>query len=420
MHPYMNDFLSNSKCFLFLLVYFCLLAQLEGKVLVGIDQLLSQEFRKLNEKKIGLITNQTAINQSMQTTAELLKKNEGHYKIVAFFAPEHGLSGQCYASESVNDEKDSDGIPIYSLHGKTKRLTEQMLQGIDLLIYDIQDLGSRSYTFLTTLLYVLEEAAKHKIKVMVLDRPNPINGLMCDGPMLEEKWRSFLGYINVPYCHGMTIGELALYFNQENQIGCDLEVIPMSGWKRTMSFKDTNLPWVPTSPHIPEAETALLYPTTGIIGELGIVNIGIGYTLPFKLIGAPWIQAETFTEQLNKQKFPGVHFKPFYYKPFYGKFEKENCQGALIIITDPLKYKPVATQYLILGTLKRLYPQEFQTALLKALPRKETFCKVCGTDKVYQAISEKKLFIWELRALHEAERQTFMEKRRRYLIPNYN
>ena len=199
-----------------------------------------------------------------------------------------------------------------------------MLKGIDLLIYDIQDIGSRSYTFLSTLLYVMEEAAKQQIKVMVLDRPNPINGIVMDGPMLEEKWRSFLGYINVPYCHGMTIGELAQYFNGEYKIGCDLEVIPMKGWKRTMSFKDTHLPWVPTSPHVPEAETALVYPVTGILGELGIVNIGIGYTLPFKLIGAPWIQAEAFAEQLNQQQFPGVRFLPFYYRPFYGKFEGEN------------------------------------------------------------------------------------------------
>lgn len=426
----MNDFIPKSKLFgsvsfIFFqfLLFICTFAPLSGspKVVLGIDNLLSrEEFGKLKGKHIGIITNHTAINGEMQTTADLLKQHApGQYKIVAFFAPEHGLRGQYYASEAVVDEKDSDGIPIYSLHGDTRRPTQKMLRGIDFLIYDIQDLGTRSYTYLSTLLYVMEEAARRGIKLMVLDRPNPINGVVCDGPMLEEEWRSFLGYINVPYCHGMTIGELAQYFNGEYKIGCNLEVIPMKGWKRTMTFKDTKLPWVPTSPHIPEAETALLYPVTGILGELGIVNIGVGYTLPFKLIGAPWIDAEQFTEQLNEQKFPGVHFTPFYYRPFYGKFEGENCAGSMIIVTDPLKYKPVAIQYLILGILKRLYPEEFKKGMADSISRKNTFCKVCGTEQIYRIINDKKQFIWDLRSFHEKERKAFLEKRKAYLFPDY-
>ena len=214
-----------------------------------------------------------------------------------------------------------------------------MLKDVDILIYDIQDIGSRSYTYITTLFYVMEEAAKAQIPLIVLDRPNPINGLLVEGPMLNERWRSFIGYVNVPYCHGMTVGELALFFNAEYQIGCKLEVIQMQGWKRWMHFEDTGLAWVPTSPHIPEADTPLFYASTGIIGELGIVSIGIGYSLPFKVVGAPWIRAQEFATAMNAQRLPGVHFMPYHFKPFYGLYKEKQCQGVLIRITDPHVFK---------------------------------------------------------------------------------
>ena len=198
----------------------------------------------------------------------------------ALFSPEHGLTGLAYSWEKVKDHKE-DGIPVYSLHGETRRPTAAMLKDLDVLIYDIQDIGVRPYTYISTLFYSMEEAAKRHMQFVVLDRPNPINGHMIDGPMLEEQWRSYIGYINIPYCHGMTIGELAEYFNAEYKIGCNLKVVAMEGWSRDMTFKDTGLHWVPTSPHIPEAETPLFFATTGLIGELNIVNIGIGYTLPF-------------------------------------------------------------------------------------------------------------------------------------------
>ena len=271
-----------------------------------------------------MITNHTAMTRELQPSREylreVLKKMGGHTQLVALFAPEHGLWGVAHAGEAVAHAKDKEGIPVYSLHGSTRRPTAEMLAGIDLLIYDVQDIGTRSYTYISTLFYVMEEAAKAKIPVLILDRPNPINGLTIDGPMLEEKWRSFVGYLNVPYVHGMTVGELARYFNAVYKIGCEVHVIPMKGWKRAMSFSETGLAWIPTSPHIPEADTPLYYPVTGILGELELVNIGIGYTQPFKLIGAPWIRAEEFSQKLNQAKLPGVTFLPAYYKPFYGTF----------------------------------------------------------------------------------------------------
>lgn len=393
------------------------------KVKVGIDLLLNEEYAELLKgKKIGLVTNHTAVNSKLETTVDILKRHAKAkgFTLAALFAPEHGINGAAYACEFIEEDQDPDGIPIYSLHGKTQRPTEQMLKSLDLLIYDIQDIGSRTYTYITTLFYVMEEATKHDLPVIVLDRPNPITGLLIDGPLMEDKWRSSIGYINVPYCHGMTTGELARFFNGEYRIGCKLTVIPMKGWQRRMTFQDTGLPWIPTSPYIPESSTAFFYPTTGILGELQLVNIGIGYTLPFKIVGAPWIDARHFADRLNRQKFPGVHFEPFHYRPFYGRFAQEACQGVLILVTDPAIYKPVSTQYLIIGMLKSLYPENFQDAIVTAKSRKETICKVNGCEEVYRLIVEEKNIVWKLRAVHHKEREDFLKVRKKYLITAYS
>lgn len=383
---------------------------------------MQEEYSKLLKgKKIGLITNHTAVGAGFKSTADILKSNAGPkgYTLVALFAPEHGIDGSAYADHPVEQTKDADSLPIYSLHGTTKRPTEAMLKNINVLIYDIQDIGSRSYTYIATLFYAMEEAAKKGITFIVLDRPNPINGLTVDGPLLEEKWRSPLGYINIPYCHGMTVGELARYFNYEYQVGCKLEVVPMKGWNREMSFEDTGLSWIPTSPYIPDASTPLFYPTTGILGELKLVNIGIGYTLPFKVVGAPWIDARSFAKHLNSQKFPGVHFEPFHYRPFYGRYAKEDCKGVLIVVTDPLRYKPVSTQYLLLGMLKSLYPEKFQEAAETMKKRKETLCKLNGSEGIYKIITEEKNIVWKLCGYQSKDREAFLKKRQKYLIADY-
>lgn len=404
------------------LFYNSLQAGKPPKVKVGAELLLTEDYIHLIKgKKVGLITNHTAVNSKMVSTIDLLKKNapKQGFTLAVLFAPEHGITGSAHAYDTIKDEKDADGIPIYSLHGKTRRPTEKMLSQIDVLLFDIQDIGSRSYTYSTTLFYAMEEASKYHIPVVVLDRPNPMNGHVIDGPLLEEKWRSMVGYVNVPYCHGLTIGELAKYFNGEYKIGCKLEVVPMKGWQRSMTFQDTGLPWIPTSPYIPEASTVFYYPTTGILGELQMVNTGIGYTLPFKVVGAPWIDAKLFSQHLNQQKFPGVYFEPFYYRPFYGRFAHEDCEGVLIVITNPLIYKPVSTQYLLIGILKSLYPKKFQEALTLSLDRKAMFCKVNGTEKIYQMISEEKNIVWKLRSFQEKEREEFAQRRKKYLISAY-
>lgn len=396
--------------------FFALLSSsiLSASVNLGVDVFFQEKrYEAWKGKKVGLITNHTGVDSSMTSTLNLFLHAKG-IELTAIFSPEHGLFGQYYAADSVDHHK-LKHLPVYSLHGETRRPKPDMLKGLDIVIYDIQDTGVRAYTYPTTLFYMMEAAAKAGIEVVVLDRPNPINGVIVDGLMLEEKWRSFIGYINVPYCHGMTIGELATFFNTEYKVGCKLSVVPMKGWKRTMSYKDTGLQWIPPSPNVPEPDTPMYCPATGLLGELQICNIGIGFTLPFKIVGANWIKATEFADALNAQKLPGVHFQPFYYRPFWGMSKGVDCQGVLIRITDSQHYRPVATQYLILGILKSLYPKEFMLRLGKTGP-KDLFCKANGTELVYQIISDEKYPAWKLIDLQKAERESFLELRKKYLL----
>jgi uncharacterized protein YbbC (DUF1343 family) len=398
----------------FYIFFFLACAVFGTGVSPGVDVFFQEKrYEGWKGKRVGLITNHTGVNSKMESTLNLFLKSEVIH-LTALFAPEHGLFGQYYAAESVDHQR-LKNVPVHSLHGETRRPSPEMLKDLDIVVYDIQCTGVRAYTYPTTLFYMMEAAAKADIEVVVFDRPNPINGLVVDGLMMEDKWRSFIGYINVPYCHGMTIGELANFFNTEYKVGCKLTVVPMKGWQRSMSYSDTGLQWIPTSPNVPEPDTPLYCPSTGLLGELQICNIGIGFSLPFKIVGAPWIRAIEFAEMLNAQKLPGVHFQPFYYRPFWGMNKGVDCQGVLIRVTDSKIYRPVAIQYLILGILKSLYPKEFMLRLGKTGP-KDLFCKANGTELVYQIISEEKYPAWKLIDLQKAEREAFMELRKKYLL----
>jgi len=401
-----------------LLLLTCSLSLKAAPISVGVDTFFEDgHARKLSGKRVALVINQTSINKDHISTLDLFLKENCPCTVVALFSPEHGIDGKGRAWESIASTTHLH-LPVHSLHGAVRRPTQEMLDGIDCVIYDIQCTGNRAYTYPTTLFYMMEECAKRNIQVIVLDRPNPINGLTVDGPMLEEKWRSYIGYINVPYCHGMTIGELARFFNQEYKIHCKLDVVPMKGWHRSMSFRDTGLSWIPPSPNIPEADTPMYSLMTGILGELQIVNIGIGYTLPFKIVGAPWIQASYFAEKLNSQKLPGVHFQPFHFRPFYGSYKNLNCEGVLIQITDLKTYRPVAVQYLILGMLKSLYPTEFLQKLSASAGSKDLFCKANGTEAIYEILLQEKYPAWKLIEFHKKERELFLIIRNKYLL-NY-
>ncbi|MDB6081471.1 MAG: ybbC [Chlamydiia bacterium] len=406
---------------IFLLLFLLFSSKAFSEVELGIDRVFTENPKFFKGKKVGLITNHTGVNSKLVSTIQLFTERQKKlgFTLVALFAPEHGIYGEGYAAENIVSSKTADGIPIHSLHGTTRRPTKEMLKGIDIVVFDIQDIGSRSYTYQSTLYYMMEAAAKEKITVIVLDRPNPINGEVVDGPMLDESVRSFVGYINVPYVHGMTIGELAQFFNEEYKIDCDLKVVAMKNWKRSMSFSDTGLSWIPTSPNIPDAENAALYPVTGPLGEFSLVSIGIGYTLPFRVVAAPWINSKRFAEELNKVHLPGVKFLPTQIRPFMGSFSGKSCKGVLVVITDKRQYLPVTTLYHIMATLKSLYPVECKQAAKMTSQQRDLFIKVLGTQAIYDLLLEEKPTLLQFRAIHQKERKAFLEKRKEYLFPEY-
>lgn len=350
----------------------------------GIEVLHDNGFDQLAGKRVGLITNPTGIDNNMRSTIDILA--EAHdVKLTALFAPEHGVRGNYVAGAAVaNDVDKKTGVPVYSLHGRTRKPTPEMLKDVDVLVYDIQDIGCRSYTFISTMGLAMEAAARDGKEFMVLDRPNPLGGQRVEGNLVEKGRESFVGQYAIPYIYGLTPGELAQYLNDTGLIGStkvNLTVIAMDGWRRDMTFADTGMPWVLPSPHIPTPDAALLYPATGIMGELDYVSIGVGYTLPFSLTGAPWIDAPTLADRLNALDIEGVEFRPIYFKPFYAMFKGENLDGVQIYVRDKAKAPLSILQFYIMQELAALYPthKAFATA---TTARQKMFDQVCGSAEV--------------------------------------
>lgn len=356
-----------------------------GPVLPGITVLQRDGFRQLDGMRVGLITNPTGVDNSLNSTIDILAEAP-NVRLTALFAPEHGVRGDHVAGATVTNSTDpKTGVPVYSLHGKNLKPTPEMLQNVDVLVYDIQDIGTRSYTYISTMGLAMEAAAQNNKKFMVLDRPNPLGGNKMEGNIAEQGYFSFVSRYPIPYIYGLTPGELARYLNGEGLLKSgmkvDLSVIPMTGWHRSMTFADTGMPWVLPSPHIPDPSTALLYPATGIMGELDYVSIGVGYTLPFKLAGATWIDAQKLSDRLTSLKIPGVEFRPIHYKPFYAIFKGENLHGVEVYVRDASAAPLTLIQFYIMQELAALYPS--QKAFSKATPaRLAMFDKVCGSSKV--------------------------------------
>lgn len=358
-----------------------------GQLFTGIDLLFQPQYQGiLSGKNIAMLTNCSALDVQGVPSYQRLKceKNLSElkpWKLKRFFAPEHGFWGEKRAAEEVNDEVDEDGIEILSLHGDTRRPTEKMLEGLDLIVVDLQDIGARSYTYISTLFYLMEESAKKNIEVVVLDRPNPC-GRIIDGPGLDESVRSFMGYINVPFCHGMTIGELARFFNDHYEKNCKLTVVPFRSTDIEKDI-DSDLWWAPTSPQIPSIRSARGYSITGMLSCLSWVNVGVGYTLPFELIGAPWIQGNQLCDALNQLNLPGVKFQKWAFRPYFGLFALQPCEGVRVIITSLKLIEPFTTQVHILDTLYKLYPHEYQRMLDKMTDRKwEIVAKFTGVHDI--------------------------------------
>jgi uncharacterized protein YbbC (DUF1343 family) len=355
------------------------------RVQTGLEVLAKSKFEILKGKRVGLITNPTGVNKSLDSGIDILFK-ASQVKLVALYSPEHGIRGDFSAGDLVSTTSDpSSGLPVYSLYGNTRKPTKEMLQGIDVLVYDIQDIGSRSYTFISTLGLAMEAAAENNISFVVLDRPNPLGGIRMEGPLTLPKFTSFVSQFPIPYIHGFTVGELASFLNGEgllkNGIKCNLQVVKMSGWKRKMSFEETGLPWVPSSPHIPEPQSPLYYPVTGIMGELYVASIGVGYTLPFQLFATEWFNADSLAQNLNALQLQGVIFRATHYKPYYGVSAGKMVHGVQIHITDHQKAQLSLIQFYILQEANKLWPGKNLFTLCEK-SRLDMFDKVCGTDQV--------------------------------------
>lgn len=310
----------------------------EPVVKTGIEVLRDRNFRGLLGKRVGLVTNPSGVDHQLNSTIDILY-NAPEVELVALFGPEHGVRGNIYAGDKVSDARDeATGLPVYSIYGATRKPTQEMLKGIDVMVYDIQDVGVRSYTFISSLGLVMEACAEAGIEVMVLDRPNPLGGNKIEGCYVEPGFFSFVSQYKIPYIYGLTVGELAVMINEEGmnrgQKGdqapakCELTVIPMKGWTRDMLYEDTGLPWVLPSPNIPFKDTPMYYAAAGICGELyGFMNIGIGYTLPFQLFGATWLDPDKLKARLDSYDLPGISFRTIWYTPFSGSQKGELVKG---------------------------------------------------------------------------------------------
>ena len=353
------------------------------KVKTGIEVLRESNFKILQGKRVGLITNPTGVDAQLKSTVDILNEAPG-VKLVALYGPEHGVRGDIHAGDHVETVIDAQtGLPVYSLYGKTRKATPEMLKDIDVLVYDIQDIGCRSYTYISTMGLAMEAAAENNIEFVVLDRPNPVGGQKIEGNLAEDKFISFVSQFKIPYLYGLTCGELAKMLNNEKMLGaqCKLTIVPMKGWKRSMTFDQTGLPWVLTSPHIPHATSPYFYAASGILGEFSFMSIGVGYTLPFQIFSKDSIDALELAKRLNKLQLPGVIFRPIFMKPFYAVGQGKNYSGVQFYFTDYKKVRITEIQFYVMQEMAALYPEK-KCFGPETESRYNMFDKVCGSDQI--------------------------------------
>ena len=374
-----------------------------GPSLNGIDVLARDGFAQLKGKRVGLITNHTGRDREGRSTIDLLKAAPG-VTLVALFSPEHGIRGAM--DEKVSDSVDEKtGLPIYSLYGETRKPTAEMLKGIDTLVYDIQDIGARFYTYISTLGLAMEEAAKNKIKFVVLDRVNPINGRDVEGPLADADKLSFTAFHLLPVRHGMTVGELAQLFNRERAINVDLQIVKVENWRRGDWFDETSLVWVNPSPNMRSLTEATLYPGIGLL-ETTNVSVGRGTDTPFEIVGAPWIDGRKLAEALNKGRLNGVRFVPVRFTPRSSTHKDAECGGINIIITDRTQFEPITTGLEIAAQLLKLYPKDFAA---------DRFNRLLVNQKVYDAFRQG-AEARALRQIWESDLAGFRAIRGKYLL----
>ena len=360
-------------------------------VKTGIEVLRERNFDILKNKRVGLVTNPTGVDRNLKSTVDILFEAEG-VNLTALYGPEHGVRGNYTAGEHVDFYIDeTTKLPVYSLYGKTRKPNTDMLKDVDVLVFDIQDIGSRSYTYISTMGMVMEAAAENNKEVVVLDRPNPLGGNRIEGNLVEDGYFSFVSQFAIPYVHGLTVGELAKMLNEEgmlpSKVKCKLTVIPMEGWTRDMYFEQTGLPWVLTSPHIPHRYSPFYYAASGIIGELrGVLSIGVGYTLPFQTFATEWINSEQLANKMNSYNLEGVIFRPISYKPYYGFGKDKMLNGVETYITDYSKVNLITTQFYFAQAINELYGRNIIT---ENEGRFDMFDKVLGTSRIRELFMQR-------------------------------
>jgi uncharacterized protein YbbC (DUF1343 family)/CubicO group peptidase (beta-lactamase class C family) len=358
----------------------------QNPVLPGIDVLALDGFAALHGRRVGLLTNHTGRNRAGASTIDVLRTADG-MTLVALFSPEHGIRG--IADERVGSGRDERaGLPIHSLYGESRRPDDAMLDGIDTIVIDLQDAGSRFYTYMTTMAYVLEEAAKRRIRVVVLDRPNPINGYQIEGPVQDEGARGFTGYFPMPVRHGLTMGELARLFNAEGGIGADLEVVPMRHWSRRLWYDETGLMWIDPSPNMRNLHEAILYPGLGSL-EWSNISVGRGTHSPFEQVGAPWIDGTDLAAALNARRLPGIRFYPVRFTPNSSVYAGEPCGGVFMVVTDREALRPVRVGAELAAALSRLYGPRYETRETWKLFGSREQLEALGAGADPASISEK-------------------------------
>lgn len=404
-----------------LLLFLCLSLGAQAQkihIKTGIEVLKSQNFRYLEGKRVGLITNPTGVDNELRSTIDILHEAP-NVNLVALYGPEHGVRGDVHAGDHVSDQRDpATGLPVYSLYGKTRKATPEMLKDVDVLVYDIQDIGCRSFTYISTLGLAMEAAAENGKELIVLDRPNPLGGLKVEGNLTEDDCISFVSQFKIPYVYGLTCGELALMLNGERMltggVQCNLTVIKMKGWKRRMDYTATGLQWIPSSPHIPHPHSAFFYPVSGILGELGYMSIGVGYTIPFQMFAAPWAEADKLADALNALHVPGVIFRPIYLKPFYSVGQGQQLQGVQVHITDYARAPLSSLQFLVMQEVARLWPDRavFDHA---DKGRFAMFDKVCGSRQIRERFTKTNR--WEdIRPYWEKDVESFRRLSKKYYL----
>lgn len=377
-------------------------------VKTGIETLLSSNLSWLKGKRVGLITNPTGIDANMKSSVDLLFEHP-NIKLTALYGPEHGVRGDAQAGEGVESYTDEKtGLPVYSLYGKTRKPTPEMLKNVDVLLFDIQDVGARYYTYIYTMAYAMEAAKENNIPFVVLDRPNPIGGLKVEGPVLEPEHASFVGLYPIPLRHGMTTGELVKLFNKEFHINADVTVIKMKNWKRSMTFDDTKLPFVLPSPNMPTVDSTFVYPATGLI-EGTNVSEGRGTTKPFELIGAPYINSSELADHLNQLKLKGVQFRPVSFTPTFSKHAGTLSHGVQLYVTDRSSFEAVKTGLSIIKAIHDLYPNDFQFL------QTGSFDKLIGNGWMKEEIN-KGTSVKHIMKRYHHDLKTFEKKRKKYLI----